>query len=92
MSDFKIRKAKSSDCFDLSLLKREIWETTYRGIYPDSKIDNYNYQENEKTIDTRECTKALSYVKKSINEKDEQMNTPRSKLRGIFPKRCYFCC
>ena len=20
------------------------------------------------------------------------MNTPRSKLRGIFPKRCYFCC
>lgn len=48
MNDFKIRKAKSSDCFDLSLLKREIWETTYRGIYPDSKIDNYDYQENEK--------------------------------------------
>ena len=22
----------------------------------------------------------------------ERMNTPRSKLRGIFPKRCYFCC
>ena len=21
-----------------------------------------------------------------------KMNTPRSKLRGIFPKRCYFCC
>ena len=22
----------------------------------------------------------------------QSMNTPRSKLRGIFPKRCYFCC
>ena len=36
------------------------------------KVLSY-YQENEKTIDTRECTKALSYVKKSINEKDEQL-------------------
>lgn len=47
MNDFKIRKALYSDCFDLSLLKREIWETTYRGIYPDEKIDNYDYQKNE---------------------------------------------
>lgn len=36
------------------------------------KVLSY-YQENEKTIDTRECTKALSYVKKSINEKNEQL-------------------
>ena len=36
------------------------------------KVLSY-YQENEKTIDTRDCTKALSYVKKSINEKDEQL-------------------
>ena len=30
------------------------------------------YQENENTVDTRECVKALSYVKKSINESDKQ--------------------
>ena len=31
------------------------------------------YQESEQNVDTRECTKALSYVKKSINEKNEQL-------------------
>ena len=31
------------------------------------------YNANEANVDTRECTKALSYVKKSINEKDEQL-------------------
>ena len=43
----KIRKAIYEDCFTLSKLKKEIWETTYRGIYPDTKIDNYDYIENE---------------------------------------------
>ena len=31
------------------------------------------YQKSEQNVDTRECTKALSYVKKSINEKNEQL-------------------
>ena len=31
------------------------------------------YNANEVNVDTRECTRALSYVKKSINEKDEQL-------------------
>lgn len=35
------------------------------------KVLSY-YQENEKTVDTKECTKALSYVKKSIEERDEK--------------------
>lgn len=48
MDTLDIRKAIYSDCKKLSLLKREIWETTYRGIYPDEKIDNYNYIKNEK--------------------------------------------
>ena len=47
MNTYEIRKANYSDCQNLSLLKREIWETTYRGIYPDEKINNYNYAENE---------------------------------------------
>ena len=47
MNTYEIRKANYSDCQKLSLLKREIWETTYRGIYPDEKINNYNYAENE---------------------------------------------
>lgn len=47
MNTYEIRKANYSDCQKLSLLKQEIWETTYRGIYPDEKINNYNYAENE---------------------------------------------
>lgn len=43
----KIRKVIYEDCFTLSKLKKEIWETTYRGIYPDTKIDHYDYIENE---------------------------------------------
>lgn len=35
------------------------------------KVLSY-YQENEKNVDTKECTKALSYVKKSIEERDEK--------------------
>ena len=46
--NLSIRLANYSDCTILALLKKEIWETTYRGIYPDEKIDNYNYIENEK--------------------------------------------
>lgn len=35
------------------------------------KVLSY-YQENEKNVDTKECTKALSYVKKSIEERDKK--------------------
>lgn len=31
------------------------------------------YQEEENDVDTRECTKSLSYIKKSIEERDEQL-------------------
>lgn len=45
--NISIRLANYFDCSALSLLKKELWETTYRGIYPNEKIDNYNYIENE---------------------------------------------
>ena len=43
----KIRIATYKDCRSLALLKRRVWETTYRGIYPDKKLDNYNVDLNE---------------------------------------------
>ena len=39
--------ANVKDAKALSYLKKEIWETTYRGIYEDSHIDNYNYDKRE---------------------------------------------
>ena len=47
-NNINIRKAIYSDSSNLSKLKREIWETTYRGIFPDEKIDNYDYEKNQK--------------------------------------------
>lgn len=47
VKNLEIRPATYDDCEYLSILKKEIWETTYRGIYPDEKIDNYNYKDNE---------------------------------------------
>lgn len=45
--EYKIRLAKVEDCKSISIVKRKVWETTYRGIYPDEKIDSYNYKEQE---------------------------------------------
>ena len=33
----EIRIATDEDCRSLATLKRRVWETTYRGIYPDEK-------------------------------------------------------
>lgn len=42
-----IRIATNEDCRSLAILKRRIWETTYRGIYPDEKLDKYDIDLNE---------------------------------------------
>ena len=35
--------AKTSDAAVIGALRHRIWDTTYRGIYPDSVIDDFNY-------------------------------------------------
>lgn len=42
-----IRIATNEDCRSLAILKRRVWETTYRGIYPDEKLDKYDIDLNE---------------------------------------------
>ena len=43
----KIRLANKNEAKQLSYLKKEVWETTYRGIYDDEVIDNYDYIKRE---------------------------------------------
>ena len=43
----EIRIATDEDCRSLAILKRMVWETTYRGIYPDEKLDKYDIDLNE---------------------------------------------
>ena len=43
----EIRIATDEDCRSLAILKRMVWENTYRGIYPDEKLDKYDIDLNE---------------------------------------------
>lgn len=43
----EFRLANISEAKELSYLKKNIWETTYRGIYDDEVIDNYDYIKRE---------------------------------------------
>lgn len=45
-SNMKIRSADQRDLPVLAALKQRCWEETYRGIYPDEKIDTYNKSEH----------------------------------------------
>ncbi|MBR2834370.1 MAG: GNAT family N-acetyltransferase [Coriobacteriales bacterium] len=36
--------AKAGDEVIISMLRQKIWDTTYRGIYPDTVIDDFNYE------------------------------------------------
>ncbi len=43
----QITLANIEDCKELSKLKKSIWEDTYRGIYSDEKINNFNFDKTE---------------------------------------------
>ncbi len=50
MEEIIYRKAVAEDCHELSILKRDVWNTTYQGIYPQEKLDNYDVQKNEEIL------------------------------------------
>ena len=35
--------AKADDAITISMLRQRIWNTTYRGVYPDAVIDDFDY-------------------------------------------------
>ena len=47
MKDVIFRKATIADCRGLSELKRDVWLTTYSGIYPQERLDGYDVDKNE---------------------------------------------
>ena len=46
MSDISYRKATIEDSFRIAELKGTVWNTTYRGIYPDESLDGYDVGKN----------------------------------------------
>lgn len=51
--NYNIRLANIDDCVELSRLKHDIWNTTYRGIYSNEKIDNYDYEKHANSFITK---------------------------------------
>lgn len=47
MNKIIYRKAMPEDCYDLAVLKGIVWNTTYKGIYPDEKLTGYDAVRNE---------------------------------------------
>lgn len=45
--NYNIRLANKNDCLELSKLKQKVWQETYRGIYPNEKIDDFDYENNK---------------------------------------------
>ena len=39
--------AKASDAAAISALRQRVWDTTYRGIYPDTVIDDFDYERHQ---------------------------------------------
>ena len=47
---YNIRLANKEDVNNLAKLKQKVWDETYRGIYDDDIIDNFDYAKSENTF------------------------------------------
>ncbi len=66
--DYNIRLATITDINNLSVLKQKVWDETYRGIYDDAIIDNFDYEGKAKSFnEILEHPKVSLYVVESDN-------------------------
>ena len=48
---YRIREATKADALAMAQVKQITWNATYRGIYPDAKLDNYSIPDNVKKFE-----------------------------------------
>jgi len=46
------REACFGDCYDLAVLKGNVWNTTYQGIYPQEKLEGYDVEKNKRIFES----------------------------------------
>lgn len=49
--NIRYRKAQFGDCYELAVLKGMVWNTTYRGIYPEEKLAGYDVEKNQRIFE-----------------------------------------
>ncbi len=69
--------ATEKDCENLAKLKREVWETTYRGIYPSEKFDNYDLKEQTEKF------------KKYVSDENGVFFVAKDKTKNKLVAYCY---
>lgn len=50
MTNIAYRKATTEDCYSIAELKGIVWNTTYKGIYPNEKLSGYDINKNEQIL------------------------------------------
>ena len=45
------RKAEPTDCLAIAILKGIVWNTTYKGIYSDESLTNYDVMKNQRIFE-----------------------------------------
>ncbi len=48
MNTITYRKAILEDCLELAILKGQVWNTAYKGIYSEEKLSGYDIAKNER--------------------------------------------
>lgn len=67
--NYNIRLATQEDIKDLAKLKQKVWDETYRGIYDDEIIDNFDFIKSENSFKSIiENEKISLYVVESENK------------------------
>lgn len=51
MKHIAYRKAQINDCLAIATLKGVVWNTTYKGIYSDESLVNYDIPKNQKIFE-----------------------------------------
>ena len=69
MNTFTYRKALLEDCLDLAILKGQVWNTTYKGIYPDEKLSGYDIAKNESIFRNIVCNPDIELFVALDNQK-----------------------
>lgn len=46
------RKACIANCYELSVLKGKVWNTTYQGIYSQEKLEGYDVEKNKRIFES----------------------------------------
>ena len=69
MNTITYRKAVLEDCLELSILKGQVWNTTYKGIYPDEKLSGYDIAKNESIFQNIVCNPDIELFVALDNQK-----------------------